>query len=167
MLAFQGGLLIGAVLTVLVLSVAGTLVRSPLPVPVRWGLVALILIPVLLKETGAVVWRFPENRRLVPESVFRLGPVLGPLQFGIEMGTGARTYLPSALPYAAAAAVMLVAPLPAALLTGAGFALGRAVMTAATVHYAGDWHAEWSRYPVARGALILVAFLSSLVGAAA
>lgn len=28
----------------------------------------------------------PQNRRLVPESVFRLGPFYGPFEFGVRWG---------------------------------------------------------------------------------
>ncbi|WP_410672829.1 hypothetical protein [Amycolatopsis sp. cmx-4-68] len=144
-LAFCAGLVSGGALTALVLLVAGSLLRAPLPAAVRWAVVAVALGAVLLRETG--VWSFPlpENRRLVPDTVFRLGRHLGPLQFGLEMGTGVRTYLPSGLPYVAAVAVALTAPLPAALAAGAGFGLGRALMTTANLRYDpdGGWDGEW------------------------
>ncbi|MEU7786670.1 MULTISPECIES: hypothetical protein [unclassified Amycolatopsis] len=144
-LAFCAGLVCGGALTALVLVVAGSLLRAPLPVAVRWGVVAVALAAVLLRETGVWSFRLPENRRLVPDTVFRLGRHLGPLQFGFEMGTGVRTYLPSGLPYVAAVAVALTAPLPAALAAGAGFGLGRALMTTANTRYdtEGGWDGEW------------------------
>jgi hypothetical protein len=144
-LAFCAGLVCGGALSALVLTVAGSLLRAPLPALLCWAVVAAALGAVLLRETGVWSFRLPENRRLVPETVFRLGRHLGPLQFGFEMGTGARTYLPSGLPYVAAIAVALTASLPAALCAGAGFGLGRALMTTANLRYDGEsgWDGEW------------------------
>ena len=144
-LAFCAGLICGGALTAAVLLVAGSLLRAPLPGFVRWAVVAAALGAVLLREAGVWSFRLPENRRLVPETVFRLCRHLGPLQFGIEMGTGARTYLPSGLPYVAAVAVALTASVPAALCAGAGFGLGRALMTTANLRYDGEsgWDGEW------------------------
>src|SRR5215471_18634275 len=110
--------------TAAVLLVAGSLVRAPLPQAARCAIAVAALAAMLLQERGLLRLRLPENRRLVPESVFRLGRHLG-----------ARTYLPSALPYAAAAAVLLLASAPAALGAGAGFGLGRALMTTSSLRH--------------------------------
>lgn len=163
--AFRVGLLVGGVITALVLVVVGSVARAPVPWWGRWGLVGVVLVLVAVNELGLVTIRFPENRRLVPEGVFRLGRHLGPLQFGIEMGTGARTYLPSGLPYIAATAVLLTASLPQALLAGAGFGLGRALMTTASLNHPDDWHALWSRHTSLLTPLLSGAFLLSLLGA--
>jgi hypothetical protein len=164
--AFAAGLVAGGLLTATVLVVAGSLLRVPIPMTVRWMVIGLALILVAAKEIGLLSFTLPENRRLVPETVFRLGRHLGPLQFGLEMGTGARTYLPSGLPYIAALTVLLTASVPAALCAGAGFGLGRALMTAANLRYGDDtgWDAEWRRH----GRTLLLfngaAFLITLVG---
>ncbi|MEV6879650.1 hypothetical protein [Amycolatopsis sp. NPDC051128] len=144
-LAFCAGLVCGGALTAFVLVVVGSLLRAPLPAALGWAVVAVALAAVLLRETGVWSFRLPENRRLVPDTVFRLGRHLGPLQFGLEMGTGARTYLPSGLPYVAAIAVALTASVPAALCAGAGFGIGRALMTTANLRYDADngWDGEW------------------------
>jgi hypothetical protein len=164
--AFCLGLTVGGTLTAAVLVVVGSLIRAPLPQPVRWAVLGAALCAVALKEFGVLSFPLPENRRLVPESVFRLGRHLGPLQFGIEMGTGARTYLPSGLPYVAAVAVALLATVPAAGCAGVGFGLGRALMTTSNLRYSTDngWDGEWLRY---RRALVLLtgaAFVVSLLG---
>jgi hypothetical protein len=171
--AFGVGLVIGGSATAMALLVVGSLLRAPLPEPVRWAAVTAALGALLLVEWGVVAVRVPQNRRLVPESVLRFGRHLGPLQFGIEMGTGARTYLPSALPYAAAAAVLLLASVPAALCAGAGFGLGRALMTTSALRYggpagAGDaaWGDEWSRHARTL-ALLTSAALSAALAAVA
>jgi hypothetical protein len=164
-LAFCLGLVTGAMVTAAVLLVAGSLVRAPLPQPARWAVAGVALCVVLLHESGILRFGLPQNRRLVPESVFRLGRHLGPLAFGIEMGTGARTYLPSALPYGAGVAVLLLASAPAALCAGAGFGLGRALMTTSNLRYSRDnsWDEEWQQRPRQLASMMAVAFAASLV----
>jgi hypothetical protein len=80
-----------------------------------------------MRDFKLVNFNLPENRRLVPERVFEQGFGRGALQFGIEMGTGARTYVPSTTPYVLVVALALLsggfASIAAASL---GFALGRA-----------------------------------------
>jgi predicted lysophospholipase L1 biosynthesis ABC-type transport system permease subunit len=144
-LAFCAGLVCGGAVTATVLVVVGSLLRAPLPAVACWTVVAAALGAVLLRDAGVWSFRLPENRRLVPDTVFRLGRHLGPLQFGLEMGTGARTYLPSGLPYVAALAVALTASLPVALCAGAGFGIGRALMTTANLRYDPDngWDGAW------------------------
>ncbi|HXM55504.1 MAG TPA: hypothetical protein VOB72_08940 [Candidatus Dormibacteraeota bacterium] len=167
-LAFCLGLVAGGMVTAAALLVIGSLVRAPLPQPARWAIAVAALAAMLLQERGVVRLRLPENRRLVPESVFRLGRHLGPLAFGVEMGTGARTYLPSALPYAAAAAVLLLASVPAALSAGAGFGLGRALMTTANLRYSADnrWDELWLRRPRQLASMMALAFAASLAAVA-
>ncbi|HEX8346362.1 MAG TPA: hypothetical protein VF657_16710, partial [Actinoplanes sp.] len=106
-LAFAAGLAVGGVITAAVLVVVGSLVRAPLPDAARWGVLGGVLGAVVLRELDVLSFTLPENRRLVPETVLRFGRHLGPLQFGLEMGTGARTFLPSGLPYVGAVAVLL------------------------------------------------------------
>jgi hypothetical protein len=107
------------------------------------GLAAVV---VLGRELG--FWRFPvpENARLVPEDVQHRAQ-WGALQFGFEMGTGMRTYSPSALPHLVLVAVLLVVPLPAAFALAAGFALGRLVMPVLSNAWSddGSWTAVWAR----------------------
>lgn len=163
-MAFCAGLLAGGVLTSSVLLVVGSVLRAPLPAGARWAAVAAMLAVVLLRERGIVALRLPENRRLVPQSVFRLGRHLGPLQFGLEMGTGARTYLPSGLPYVGAVAVLLVATPVGALGAGIGFGLGRALMTMSNLRYSADnsWDDQWRRHARVLALLTGGAFLLPL-----
>jgi hypothetical protein len=167
--AFYAGLLAGGVITTTVLVVVGSLVRVPMPPPVRWVVVGGALIAVLLRQSGVLRFKLPENRRLVPETVFRLGRHLGPFQFGLEMGTGVRTYLPSGLPYVGAVAVLMTANVPLALCAGAGFGLGRALMTASSLRYGdGDgWIQEWRDHArtltVVTGAAFMVSLLAIML----
>jgi hypothetical protein len=155
-------------ITATVLIVTGSLVRAPLPPVGRWAVVGVVLIAVLLRQFGVLPFTLPENRRLVPETVFRLGRHLGPLQFGLEMGTGARTYLPSGLPYVGAVVVAMTASLPLALCAGAGFGLGRALMALSSLRFddSGDtdgWHQEWRDHARTLAGLTGTAFMVSLL----
>jgi hypothetical protein len=163
--AFCTGLLAGGMITATVLVVAGSLVRAPLPPAARWAVVGLALIALLLRQSGLLAFRLPENRRLVPETVFRLGRHLGPLQFGLEMGTGARTYLPSGLPYVGAVAVLMTASAPLGLCAGAGFGLGRALMTLSSLRFGGEdgWDQEWRGHARTLAGLTGAAFMASLL----
>ena len=70
----------------------------------------------------------PEARRQIPSQVFTNGIHRGAYQFGFEMGTGVRTYVPSIAPYILLLAIFLARPtLATALLAGLGFGLGRAI----------------------------------------
>jgi hypothetical protein len=55
------------------LLVIGSLLRMAIPLWTRLALVTAFAIAVLLREYGLIRFPLPENRRLVPESVFRLG----------------------------------------------------------------------------------------------
>jgi len=110
-----------------VAGVLGAVPQALLPAPVRWGLFVLVALPVLGREAGLLRFRVPENARLVPEDVQHLRQ-WGALQFGFEMGTGVRTYSPSALPHLVLVAVVLVVPFGPAFAAAAGFAAGRLLM---------------------------------------
>ena len=92
-----------------------------------WGLVGAAVVA-LARDFGVVRFGLPENRRLIPQSVFRRGPLVGPMQFGFELGTGVRTYLPSTTPYLLALALAVMPPSwPVAILTGTAFGVGRSL----------------------------------------
>jgi hypothetical protein len=143
---FGAGLLLGAVLVTFGAGAVGALPQALLPASLRYALFALLAVPVLLREIGLV--RFPvlQNARLVPEEVQHLRR-WGALQFGFEMGTGMRTYSPSALPHLVLAAVLLVVPLPAAFALAAGFAVGRLAMPLLSNAWSddGSWTAVWAQ----------------------
>jgi hypothetical protein len=147
-------------------GVAGALPQALVPGPVRAGVFGLLAVLVLGREVG--VWRFavPENARLVPEDVQHRAQ-WGAWQFGFEMGTGMRTYSPSALPHLALAAVVLVVPLPAAFAVAAGFAGGRALMPVLSNAWSDDggWTELWAAAePVVRP-LLAVACVGALAAA--
>lgn len=145
---FCAGLLLGGVLSALGVMLLGSIVRWPLPVPAATVLVVLGTAVLALRELGWWSFPLPQNARLVPETVFRHGPVLGALQFGLEMGTGMRTYVTSGLPYALLLAVALIADPSQAVLAGLGFGAGRALMTVSNLGYGADaaWDDAWVRH---------------------
>jgi hypothetical protein len=112
----------------MLLVLVGSLLRPTLPWWARLGLVGLLAVVVLGNETR--LWRvpLPQNGRQVPSSVIFDGGRLGAVRFGFEMGTGLRTFMTSSLPHLAALTIALYAQWPYALLTGAAFGAGRAVM---------------------------------------
>jgi hypothetical protein len=155
---FGAGLLLGAVLVAFVAAVVGALPQELLPAPVRWAVFGAVTVVVLLREVGVLRFRVPENARLVPEDVQHLRE-WGALQFGFEMGTGMRTYSPSALPHLALVAIVLVVPFPAAFALAAGFAAGRLAMPLLSNGWSddGDWTRVWARAePVVRPMLALI-----------
>jgi len=128
-----------------VAAIVGALPQALVPGSVRAAVFGMAALAVLGRGLGA--WRFkvPENARLVPEEVQHRGQ-WGALQFGFEMGTGMRTYSPSALPHLVLAAVVLVVPLPAAFAVAAGFAAGRWTMPVLSNAWSDDggWTELWS-----------------------
>ncbi|MEV8372842.1 hypothetical protein AB0P21_08885 [Kribbella sp. NPDC056861] len=133
---FVGGLLIGALFSGVITGALGG-IASPLPYWLRVGLLAPALAVILVFELLGRPLSLPQNRRLVPQSVIPHADFRGPLQFGFEMGTGVRTFTPTALPHALVLVVLLIGGLGPGLLAGLGFGIGRALMPLART-YSGD-----------------------------
>ena len=129
------------------LVTVGALLQGFIPDAVLTLVLGLLAIPLILWEFRVVRFPLPQNRRLVPENVFRFGPVIGPFQFGIEMGTGMRTFAPSALPHLLVLFVVLAMTALLGLVAALGFGTGRALMGMSSV-LSGDpgrWDAAWRR----------------------
>jgi hypothetical protein len=94
----------------------------------------------------------------------------GPLQFGVEMGTGLRTYMTSALPHLALLTALLLPLGWQALVVGAAFGVGRAAMALTRlVHEPPEgWDSTYARRerPI-RAALWVVALVAVLLVAVA
>ncbi len=155
-----------------VATAAGALVQQLLPQVLLLVVFAVLAGVALAREVGLLRFGLPENPRLVPERVGGLGE-LGALQFGFELGTGMRTYSPSAVPHLALLGVLMVAPLGGGVVLAAGFALGRLAMPLLSNAYAADgswstlWHsAERTVRPLLAvtviGALLLVGVSAAL-----
>lgn len=108
-------------------GVAGGL-ASVIPAPVRLaGL--LVSLPVIVGyELAGRPLGLPQARRAVPQTVIARWRVEGPLQFGFEMGTGVRTFMPTALPHALLVTLVLAGAPGPGLVAGVGFGAGRALM---------------------------------------
>jgi hypothetical protein len=154
---FGTGLLSGAAVVAFVAGVLGALPQLLVPAPARLLLLGAVALAVVLRESGLLWFPVPQNARLVPEDV-QLLRRYGAWQFGFEMGTGMRTYSPSALPHLVLVAVVLVVPFPAAFAVAAGFAAGRFVMPLLSNAWSddGSWTGRWERSePVVRPLLAL------------
>ena len=122
------GLLAGGVSSATVLWIMSGLFE-PVPLAVRAALIAGVFLVALLHELGVTKVPFPQNRRQVARDIFDRNLRSAALQFGFELGTGARTYVPSTVPYVCAAFVLLGGvPFTAAVACGLGFGVGRALM---------------------------------------
>lgn len=169
--AYLAGTIAGALLTavaVWILSGFGEPLADAARVPL---LVAGAVFVWLVKEgpLGPYV-RLPEARRQIPAEVFGGSLPRGAWRFGFELGTGVRTYVPATAPYVLALAVLLLRPsLGAALLTGLGFGVGRAVpvmvsvVTAERLQFTLDFARGIKKFPQTAGAVLVLAGALSLV----
>jgi len=160
---FSLGLVLGGALSASVLRLLSGL-AAPLPAPWRLGLVLAVAASGVLRDAGFLRVPLPQNTRQVPQEVLQRHLAHGAVQFGFELGTGVRTYVSSTAPYVVAAALLLVGPgWPAALLTGAGFGLGRAAtpLTRFASGAGGSWDAALrARLPmITIGACAVIAAL--------
>ncbi|XBB66729.1 hypothetical protein ABFU82_21870 [Nocardioides sp. WV_118_6] len=110
------------------MTLGSLLVRPWLPPTWAAGIVVAVVLYGLLHDTVLPRLPLPQNARQVPENVVRSGPRLGALQFGLEMGTGARTFMTSMTPHMLGATLLLLMSWQAGLLAGAAFGLGRSIV---------------------------------------
>ncbi len=140
--------MLGALLSALVLWVVSGL-ATPVPEPVRYGIVVAVAVAGVLRDAGVVRFPLPQNARQVPQNVLTGDVARGSLRFGFEMGTGVRTYVSATVPYVLVAALLLTGPdFVTAVAAGAGFGLGRA-LTPTTRFASGDgetWDAVLHRH---------------------
>jgi hypothetical protein len=126
--AYLGGTVLGSLATVTVVWFVSGFFSV---LPERWRVVLLVggaLTVWLTKETSWLRIPLPESKRQIPADIFNQSLVRGAFRFGFELGTGVRTYVPSAAPYVLVLALVLGwLPLGLALLIAAGFGLGRAI----------------------------------------
>jgi hypothetical protein len=130
LLVFSGALVLGGTVSATVIWLTSGLGRGLQPAW-RIGVLAALTVVAILRELHVLNIALPQNARQIPQEVFGKGPLLGPFQFGFELGTGVRTFVSASLPYVLAATLWLYASeYRIALLVGATFGLGRAAMTA-------------------------------------
>lgn len=120
--AVSGGLLVLSAVWLL------TGIASPLPHEARMGIVAAAAGVTLARDLGWVRFPLPQNARQIPQEVLRPWRHAGAYQFGFELGTGMRTYLPSTLPYLLVLATLVLGHnYSSAAAAGTAFGLSRAV----------------------------------------
>lgn len=105
-------------------------------------------------ELGLLPFRLPQNARQVPSNIIVRQDGSGALQFGFEMGTGLRTFMPTHLPYVLVSMVLLAAPWWSAPVAGFCFGTGRAIMVLSAVRLGNA--SAWDGAFAARKKMILV-----------
>lgn len=156
----------GATLVALVSSLLGQVfIQSWMPAALATILLVVIASVVLAHELGLVALPLPQNARQVPERVVEAGPRSGALQFGIEMGTGMRTFMTSSQPHLLISAVVLVASPVEALAAGVGFGLGRSMVPVS--RQVTGLHESWSESFAARYRTIRIVTFIALCGSIA
>lgn len=124
--AFAAGLGVGSSLVALGVGLLALAAR-PLPFALLVLVVCTAGFACFVLEAMALDRYIPQRRRLIPQWVFSV-PVAGSFQFGVELGTGARTYSPTSLPHLLVVAAVVSGSPTACFAASAGFALGRAMV---------------------------------------
>lgn len=133
---FLVGAVAGGALTFTVaglIAVASALVDMSIRIG-AWGLITTVIGIVGITRFSH---KLPQRRRLVPQYAALRGPAVGAFQFGLEMGTGLRTYVTATAPYVLAVGVLLLGGPIVGMLAGIGFGLGRSLMAASTFYSSG------------------------------
>jgi hypothetical protein len=166
--AFTLGCVLGASTTAAVVALLGALLAW-VPLVLRCSLLVVIALVLLARQLGLVGFDLPQNRRQIPVQVFdRRQFWRGALQFGFELGTGIRTYLPNGSAHLLAAALFLtVPPWPVVAAVGVLFGTSRAAVVvvgnAAPDLVRGRRASMWGRFgPVAVTAGVVAALVLSV-----
>jgi cytochrome c biogenesis protein CcdA len=160
---FAAGLALGGLATGTLLGLVAVLLPlSPTTGSLLLAAAASVALAVYDLRVASV--ELPQRRSLIPQEVFLRSPALGFVRFGLEFGSGVRTYVTSAAPYAVALLVLGATDgvVPGALM-GLAFGLGRALTPLQAV--AGverSWAPDVARVSrtVERGASVLVAVVA-------
>ena len=164
------GLLAGGASAALAWVVIGSLLRPVVPAWLWMGTWVALTLVVVAAELALRRLPLPQNPRQVPITIIDRGSREGAFQFGWEMGTGMRTFMPSVLPYLVLPYLLFGASAWQALLLGTAFGAGRAVMVVSRAYHSPD-AAAWDdalrrhRSAFARG-LAAVSGLCVLLGLA-
>lgn len=148
----------------------GSGLLDPIPFRVRSvGLVGgLVLICILSRGRSKRVGRLklPQSQRQIAQEVLGRG-FRGVFRFGFEIGTGVRTYLPTAAPHALALGLLLTSPtVYTALGMGAAFGIGRGLQQLATAiaRSRDSFQEGWQRPVVAASRFATVATAVGVAG---
>lgn len=120
------GIVVSGALSGLGFEVVGLLL--PIPYQLGLGVFGLVGVVLLMHSVGVLPLRLPEAKRQIPRHVLERGR-LGAFQFGIELGSGLRTYMSASAPYLLAVGLVLsLWPTGSGVLVGLGFGIGRAAV---------------------------------------
>ena len=104
---------------------------APLATSTQVVAFVVLAVAIVLAGHGFLGVHLPQRRHQIPRTVFDRSPERAAARFGYELGTGLRTYLPSAAPHVLAVGIVVLGvPLWAALAVGAGFGAGRGLLPA-------------------------------------
>ncbi len=163
---FAVGLAVGGLLTGTLLGLVAALVPFS---PTRWSLLLAAAAAAVLAahDLRVASVELPQRRSLIPQEVFLRSPALGFVRFGLEFGSGVRTYVTSAAPYAVVALLLAASDgVATGMLMGLAFGLGRALAplqaVAGVKRY---WAADVARVSrmVERAASVVVAVVAALL----
>lgn len=121
------GLELGALITGFMVWMLSGL-ASPLNATLKAFVLGVCAFLTIGRDSGVLRFRLPEARRLVPISVLESPLHVAGLRFGLQLGAGFLTYIPTALPYLLAASLLLAGGLEETVLAATGFALGRFII---------------------------------------
>lgn len=160
---FNRGLLLGGTATGVLLLLPAAVAQAAIPLPVRLAVLGVLIAITIGADGGVLPFRLPQNARQVPSSIVVRADGSGALQFGFEMGTGLRTFMPTHIPYLLVGFAVMMVPWWAAPLLGATFGAGRALMVHSAVRL-GDARAWDQAFAARRGLINGFAWAAALVG---
>jgi hypothetical protein len=125
--AFAAGAFLGGLATLVAAYVLGGFV-SWMPSDARVAAAAAACVVVLAHSLGIAAVPVPQRRAMIPIERFDRRQAAAHFLFGLELGSGLRTYLPSLAPHLLAAfALAHVVPIWSLPLLAAGWAAGRSL----------------------------------------
>jgi len=162
---FATGLMLGGIVSAITLWLISG-IADPLSLEARFALFASIGVAALLRDVHVISFPIPQRAQQIPRTVFERGLALAAVQFGFELGTGARTHVTATTPYIVAAAIVLhFTGFYDAVAVGVGFGIGRALMP--SVRALSGTNERWDTALRQRiGWLVPVASGSCIVGVA-
>jgi uncharacterized membrane protein YecN with MAPEG domain len=155
------GLLSGGTVTGLLLLVPSAALQELFGPSARLQfLIACVLVCAAL-ELRLMPFRLPQNARQVPSNIIARTDGSGALQFGFEMGTGLRTYIPTHLPYLTVSIALIATPWWWCPVLGVGFGAGRVLMVISTTKSGSADH--WNRrFQTRRRAIVAILWVGAI-----
>lgn len=128
---YAAGAIAGGLVSALGFWTVGGLL-NPLPVVLRRGILLAGIVWASIAQLTPLL-SVPQRKHQIPQEVLLGQGWMGIMQFGFEIGTGMRTYLPTSAAHVLALFLLLGTPtIVEALAVGLGFGLGRALQLFST-----------------------------------